>query len=92
MAHRPGSARLRSYAAAAAAAAATGSSSAPTSFTYETADVAGVTVATRDSHGPTTKLAIVAKAGTRYEPAPGLTVGLEEFAFKVSSAMERLGG
>ncbi|KAI1151830.1 ubiquinol-cytochrome C reductase complex CORE protein 2 precursor [Nemania diffusa] len=90
VAHRPGSARLRSYAAAAAAAAATGSSSAPTSFTYETADVAGVTVATRDSHGPTTKLAIVAKAGTRYEPAPGLTVGLEEFAFKSTAPRSAL--
>lgn len=66
-------AQRRGYAAAA---------SAPPSFTYETADVAGVKIATRDSHGPTTKLAIVAKAGTRYQPAPGLTVGLEEFAFK----------
>ncbi|KAK6845257.1 ubiquinol-cytochrome c reductase core subunit 1 [Apiospora arundinis] len=64
----------RGYAAAA--------SSAPSSFTYETTDVAGVKTATRDSHGPTTKLAVVAKAGTRYQPAPGLTVGLEEFAFK----------
>jgi ubiquinol-cytochrome c reductase core subunit 2 len=58
-------------------------SSAPASFNYDTSDVAGVKVAARDSHGPTTKLAIVAKAGTRYQPAPGLTVGLEEFAFKV---------
>ena len=66
-------AQRRGYAAAA---------SAPSSFTSETADVAGVKIATRDSHGPTTKLAIVAKAGTRYQPAPGLTVGLEEFAFK----------
>ncbi|OTA97204.1 hypothetical protein M434DRAFT_392162 [Hypoxylon sp. CO27-5] len=66
-------AQRRGYAAA---------SSAPSSFTYDTSDVAGVKVATRDSHGPTTKLAVVAKAGTRYQPAPGLTVGLEEFAFK----------
>jgi ubiquinol-cytochrome c reductase core subunit 2 len=57
-------------------------SSAPASFAYETTDVAGVKVATRDSNGPTTKLAIVAKGGTRYQPAPGLTVGLEGFAFK----------
>lgn len=56
--------------------------SASSSLTFEATDVAGVKVATRDSHGPTTKLAIVAKAGTRYQPAPGLTVGLEEFAFK----------
>lgn len=42
----------------------------------------GLKVASRDAHGPTTKIAIVAKAGTRYQPLPGLTVGLEEFAFK----------
>lgn len=78
-ARRQRGAQLRGYAAAAAA-----DSSIPTSFAYEVADVAGVKVATRDSHGPTTKLAVVAKAGTRYETAPGLTVGLEEFAFKAS--------
>lgn len=74
-------AQRRGYAAAAATTAAP--SSTPASFTYDTSDIAGVKVATRDSHGPTTKLAVVAKAGTRYQPAPGLTVGLEEFAFKV---------
>ncbi|KAI8684594.1 hypothetical protein NCS57_00125800 [Fusarium keratoplasticum] len=57
-----------------AAAASTGS--------YETSDVTGLKVASRDAHGPTTKLAVVAKAGTRYQPLPGLTVGLAEFAFK----------
>ncbi|KAI1128005.1 ubiquinol-cytochrome C reductase complex CORE protein 2 precursor [Nemania abortiva] len=86
-ARRQGGAQLRSYAAAAAAAA---GSSAPTAFTYETADVAGVKVASRDSRGPTTKLAVVAKAGTRYEPAPGLTVGLEEFAFKNTASRTAL--
>jgi ubiquinol-cytochrome c reductase core subunit 2 len=54
-----------------------------TSFSYETADVAGVKTASRDIAGPTTKLAVVAKAGTRYESGPGLTAGLEQFAFKV---------
>ncbi|KAL1873070.1 hypothetical protein VTK73DRAFT_1167 [Phialemonium thermophilum] len=49
---------------------------------FESTDVAGVKVASKESHGPTTRLAVVAKAGTRYEPLPGLTVGLEEFAFK----------
>ncbi|KAI0162622.1 cytochrome b-c1 complex subunit 2 [Pestalotiopsis sp. NC0098] len=66
-------AQRRGYAAA---------SSSSASPTFETSDVAGVKVATRDSHGPTTRLAIVAKAGTRYQSAPGLTAGLEEFAFK----------
>jgi ubiquinol-cytochrome c reductase core subunit 2 len=45
--------------------------------------VSGLKIAARDGHGPTTKLAVIAKAGTRYQPLPGLTVGLEEFAFKV---------
>ncbi|KAK4215010.1 Metalloenzyme, LuxS/M16 peptidase-like protein [Rhypophila decipiens] len=49
---------------------------------YEPTDIAGVKVASRDDNGPVTRLAVVAKAGTRYEPLPGLTVGLEEFAFK----------
>ncbi|KAG9231005.1 putative cytochrome b-c1 complex subunit 2 [Amylocarpus encephaloides] len=53
-----------------------------TSFSYETADVGGVKTASRDVAGPTTKLAVVAKAGTRYQALPGLTVGLEQFAFK----------
>jgi hypothetical protein len=54
-----------------------------TSFSYQSSDVNGVKVASRDVAGATTKLAIVAKAGTRYQPAPGLTAGLEQFAFKV---------
>lgn len=50
--------------------------------------MSGLKVAARDAHGPTTKLAIVAKAGTRYQPLPGLTVGLEEFAFKVRDSTQ----
>ncbi|KAI2611577.1 LuxS/MPP-like metallohydrolase [Hypoxylon fragiforme] len=57
-------------------------SSAPSPLSFDTTEVTGVKVAARDSHGPTTKLAVVAKAGTRYQGSPGLTVGLEEFAFK----------
>ncbi|KAK3944493.1 Metalloenzyme, LuxS/M16 peptidase-like protein [Diplogelasinospora grovesii] len=49
---------------------------------YEPTNIAGVKVASRDDNGPTTRLAVVVKAGTRYEPLPGLAVGLEEFAFK----------
>jgi ubiquinol-cytochrome c reductase core subunit 2 len=73
--HRQGNARFalrRGFAAAA--------SSSPAS--YEPTDIAGIKVAAKDSPGPTTKLAVVAKAGTRYQSSPGLTVGLEEFAFK----------
>jgi hypothetical protein len=50
---------------------------------FEPTEVSGVAVVAKDAHGPSTKLAIVAKAGTRYQPAPGLTAGLEAFAFKV---------
>lgn len=53
-----------------------------TSFSYESSDVGGIKVASRDVAGPTTKLAVIAKAGTRYQPSPGLTLGLEQFAFK----------
>lgn len=56
---------------------------APGPSSFETYDAAGLKVASRDAHGPTSRLALVVKAGTRYQPLPGLTVGLEEFAFKV---------
>jgi ubiquinol-cytochrome c reductase core subunit 2 len=49
---------------------------------FEATEIAGLKVASKDAGGPTTRLAIVAKAGTRYQPLPGLTVGLEGFAFK----------
>ncbi|KAF4556776.1 Peptidase M16 inactive domain-containing protein 2 [Elsinoe fawcettii] len=52
------------------------------SFQYDTSTAAGIKIASRDVPGPTTQLAIVAKAGTRYEPLPGLTIGLQNFAFK----------
>lgn len=52
------------------------------SFSYETGDAAGVKFGSRDIPGPTTQLAVVAKAGTRYQPLPGFSDGLEKFAFK----------
>ncbi|OIW27979.1 LuxS/MPP-like metallohydrolase [Coniochaeta ligniaria NRRL 30616] len=66
-------AQRRSFAAAAAIG---------TPGSFEPTEIAGLKVASKDAGGPTTRLAIVAKAGTRYQPLPGLTVGLEEFAFK----------
>ncbi|KAK0748541.1 Metalloenzyme, LuxS/M16 peptidase-like protein [Apiosordaria backusii] len=57
---------------------------------YEPTTIAGVKVASRDDNGPTTRLAVVAKAGTRYEPRPGLTVGLEEFAYKSTNKRSAL--
>lgn len=64
------------------------SSFSATSPSYGVANVADVKIACRDVAGPTTRLAIIAKAGTRYETAPGLSAGLAMFAFKVG-AFER---
>lgn len=69
-------AQRRAYAAAAGASTETAS--------FESTDINGIKVASRDPRSPTARLAIVAKAGTRYQPMPGLSVGLEEFAFKAS--------
>lgn len=55
---------------------------------YETSESQGVKVATRDDGGPTANLAIVVKAGSRYEPAPGLAHALSNFAFKVYHDLE----
>lgn len=52
-------------------------------FSYETSEAAGVKVGSRNIPGPTAYLALVAKAGTRYQPLPGLTEALEQYAFKV---------
>lgn len=56
------------------------------SFQYETGDAQGIKFASRDMAGPTTQLALVARAGTRYESLPGLSLGLQSFAFKVSTS------
>lgn len=53
------------------------------SFQYETGNASGVKYASRDIPGATTTLAVVAKAGSRYEPLPGYSDALEKFAFKV---------
>ena len=53
------------------------------SFSYETGDANGIKVASRDLPGPTTHFAVVAKAGTRFQPLPGFAEGLEKFSFKV---------
>ncbi|KAH0496405.1 hypothetical protein TgHK011_003766 [Trichoderma gracile] len=81
-ARRPGAVSRRGFAAAASASVPTGS--------YETADISGLKVASKDAHGPTTTLAVVAKAGTRYQPLPGLTFGLEQYAFKTTQRRSAL--
>lgn len=52
-------------------------------YSYETGEVNGIKFASRDIPGPTTQLALVARAGTRFQVFPGFAEGLEKFAFKV---------
>ncbi|KAH8726099.1 Metalloenzyme, LuxS/M16 peptidase-like protein [Phaeosphaeriaceae sp. PMI808] len=52
------------------------------SFQYQAGEAKGTKFASRNFAGPTTTLALVAKAGTRYQPLPGLTEGLANFAFR----------
>ena len=52
-------------------------------FSYQVSEAGGIQTASRDIAGPTTTLALVAKAGTRYQPLPGLADGLDKFAFRV---------
>ncbi|KAF2118731.1 Metalloenzyme, LuxS/M16 peptidase-like protein [Lophiotrema nucula] len=52
------------------------------SFQYQSGEAKGVKFASRDHASPTTTLALVSKAGTRFQPLPGLTEGLEKFAFR----------
>ena len=63
---------------------------APKGFEYEAAEAAGVKIATRDIPGPTTTLAVVAKAGSRYQPAAGFSDALSKFAFKVGWTLGRI--
>lgn len=59
-------------------------SAANPSFQYDVTEAAGVKVANREVAGPTGTLALVAKAGSRYEPFPGFADALEKFAFKTT--------
>ncbi|KAH6642589.1 Metalloenzyme, LuxS/M16 peptidase-like protein [Boeremia exigua] len=60
------------------------------SFQYQSGEANGVKFASRDFAGPTTTLALVAKAGTRYQPLPGLTEGLANFAFRATERRSTL--
>ncbi|KAK6534302.1 ubiquinol-cytochrome c reductase core subunit 1 [Arthrobotrys megalospora] len=51
-------------------------------FTYEVSEAAGTKVVSKDTGSPTASLAVVIKAGSRYQPLPGLSHALEHFAFK----------
>ncbi|PKY03961.1 putative ubiquinol-cytochrome C reductase complex core protein 2 [Aspergillus campestris IBT 28561] len=51
---------------------------------YDVSESAGVKFANREIAGPTGTLALVAKAGPRYQPFPGFSDALEQFAFKTT--------
>ena len=53
---------------------------------YDVSEAAGVKVANRDAPSATGSLILVAKAGPRYQPFPGFTEALENFAFQVGSS------
>ncbi|CEJ62094.1 Cytochrome b-c1 complex subunit 2, mitochondrial [Penicillium brasilianum] len=59
-------------------------SAANPSFQYDVTEAAGVKVANREVSGATGTLALVAKAGSRYQPFPGFADALEKFAFKTT--------
>lgn len=59
-------------------------SAAASGLQYDVSESAGVKIANREIAGPTGTLALVAKAGPRYQPFPGFSDALEQFAFKVS--------
>lgn len=60
--------------------------SAASGFQYDISESAGVKVANRQGAGPTSTLAVVAKAGTRFQPLPGFSDALAQFAFKVGES------
>ncbi|RDW93197.1 ubiquinol--cytochrome-c reductase subunit 2 [Aspergillus mulundensis] len=68
---------------------------------YDVSESSGVKVANREPAGVTGTLALVAKAGTRYQPFPGFSDALELFAFqstlkrsalRITREVELLGG
>ncbi|KAJ5619537.1 hypothetical protein N7510_003521 [Penicillium lagena] len=76
-------------------------SAANPAFQYDVSEAAGVKVANREVAGPTGTIALVAKAGSRYQPFPGFSDALEQFAFKstlkrsalrITREVELLGG
>jgi len=49
---------------------------------YQTGDAQGIKYASRDNSGAVSSIALVSKAGTRYETAPGLAEALNRYAFR----------
>ncbi|KAL4788429.1 Metalloenzyme, LuxS/M16 peptidase-like protein [Aspergillus varians] len=76
-------------------------SAATAGLQYDVSESSGVKVANREPAGVTGTLALVAKAGSRYQPFPGLSDALELFAFqstlkrsalRITREVELLGG
>jgi ubiquinol-cytochrome c reductase core subunit 2 len=65
-------------------------SAAAGSANFETSEAAGIKLVSRHLPGPTASLALVAKAGTRYEWVPGLAEALEKFAFRVCRPPQKM--
>ncbi|KAJ4480858.1 Metalloenzyme, LuxS/M16 peptidase-like protein [Lentinula aciculospora] len=54
-------------------------------------DSAGIKVAAVDNNQPTASVTFLVKAGSRFEPKPGVAHGLKNFAFKSSAKRTALG-
>ncbi|KAF2207773.1 hypothetical protein CERZMDRAFT_62517 [Cercospora zeae-maydis SCOH1-5] len=59
-----------------------GYAAASASFQYQTAESNGIKIASRDIAGPVSTVALVSRAGTRYETWPGLAEALDRYAFR----------
>ncbi|KAF2280479.1 LuxS/MPP-like metallohydrolase [Westerdykella ornata] len=60
------------------------------SFHYQSGESKGIKYASRDFAGPTTTLALVSKAGSRYQPLPGLSEALANYAFRSTARRSTL--
>ncbi|WEW56347.1 ubiquinol-cytochrome c reductase core subunit 1 [Emydomyces testavorans] len=59
-------------------------------YDYEATEAGGMKIACRDIPAPTTTLTVVAKAGSRYQPLPGYSDVLANFAFKSTTKRSAL--
>lgn len=57
------------------------------SSSFQVKDAAGIKVASSTSGLPTSSLSVVVKAGSRYEPAPGVAHVLKDSLFKVRPSL-----
>lgn len=67
------------------------SASAGASLQYQQGDASGLKFASRDNSGAVSTVALVSKAGTRYQTLPGLAEALDRYAFRVRAGTEFAG-